>query len=551
MSKKRIIAFLVAAVMILSTIPVISVTVAAAGVEGDWDTFRSADDYEELDDEGNPALYKAAPGYEYTDEGLSIIPADYSNTSPFFSVQTKDKQSLKDGVYLEFRVDDYAYSGESGAADNWICLTLWTTPAPVPGNTAYGEGWLCLLRDNDGVGAPVTIESFNTILKTETNPGAFNHLGNSIKECEMDEGREVYTFEVAPNGDQYDVKVNGVPVAGLPTLSAHLNSIDPNGEFYVGITMMSTVKDGTAALTITKYGTSAADAKPPVGSDSKEPEENVHLPYPDCADPSTVPENMPALMWDASTNPKQGAGQANVTCLGDNAFRIQATATACFMSFGPKRTVSYAAQDFPVVGILLRDCYASNTGIYYCSDDVLSANADYFCGWDLFDGEMFGEDDEYTFVTIDLSGNDELYGKWKDGRINSIRFDFNGLGAFSEEELTFDICYVGCFRSVEEAEAYNLTRLVALGVGAGDENGDGEETTVDSTVDTTEGDTAEGGNDETKVEDDSKTEDSAVDTGAKETDASDETTGCTSMIGMSAVAVLVAAAAAVALKKKD
>lgn len=50
--------------------------------------------------------------------------------------------------------------------------------------------------------------------------------------------------------------------------------INANGEFYVGINIQAAVTNGTAAITILKYGTSEADATTPVGTDSKEPEEN-------------------------------------------------------------------------------------------------------------------------------------------------------------------------------------------------------------------------------------------------------------------------------------
>ncbi len=540
--KRRFIAMLVAAIMVLSMIPAMSFSVSAADIEGDWDTFRSANSYIPPED-GSEHTYAPAGGYEYTSEGFSVIGADYSNTTPFNTVQSKEKQNIKEGVYMEFRIDEYDYSGPEGTADNWICITVWDSQKPVPGNTKYGQGWLCLIRDNAGFGNEQTVESFNVVPYEEgvTN-GAFNHIGNSGGKPTVDEDNlEHYTLEITWDGSKYDIKVCGVSVAGADALTSHLNSIDPNGDFYIGVTMMSSVKGGKAAMTILKYGNSAADATVPVGSDSKEPEENPNEPPAPIADPSTVEVNQPAIIYNADTVSRPSGGNMEVTPMGDGSLHIEATQAGVFISFGPKRTVSYSAQDFPVVGVLVRNCWASTGAIYYYSGDVVSANSDYLSAWSPWEGEYFGEDEEYSFVTIDLTG------MWAEGRINGLRLDFNGID-ISGEDKEFDLCWVGHFRSVEEAEAYNLAWMTEKGVITGGGDDAGEETTEAGGEDAT-----------TPAEDDTTADTNTNDTAAADTSADTsattegetkaEETGCASVVVGSA-AILMAAAAAVVLRKK-
>ena len=119
MNTKRIIALLIAAIMVLSMIPVMAVSTSAAG-EGMWTTYRGAGSYPAIDDEPDPdgeeTIYPPEAGYEYTSDGFSMIAPDWSGVGPFSTASTTEQINLKDGLYLEFRVDDYSYGGEVGAA---------------------------------------------------------------------------------------------------------------------------------------------------------------------------------------------------------------------------------------------------------------------------------------------------------------------------------------------------------------------------------------------------------------------------------------------------
>ncbi|MBR5881609.1 MAG: hypothetical protein IKZ16_07955, partial [Clostridia bacterium] len=108
---KRILSVLLVTLMVLS-LAAACVFSTSAALEGDWDTARSASDY---DDEGS---YCPAPGYHYDAElGFVIDPPVYAKeNTPFVQMHTKAPVNLKtnnDGngnsVSLELTVLDYAY----------------------------------------------------------------------------------------------------------------------------------------------------------------------------------------------------------------------------------------------------------------------------------------------------------------------------------------------------------------------------------------------------------------------------------------------------------
>ena len=108
-------------IIAIARIVAISVTaiVTVSAVEGDWLVFADKDSYA-YDAED----VKSIPGYEYTDEGLHMIPADWSTTAPYGTFQTRDEIDLRSGVYMEVRVDDYTYS----AGDKWFKFGIYDAP---------------------------------------------------------------------------------------------------------------------------------------------------------------------------------------------------------------------------------------------------------------------------------------------------------------------------------------------------------------------------------------------------------------------------------------
>ncbi len=448
MMKKLFVALLLFS-MLLASASLMTFTVQAVDVPGDWTTYRAAAEYPE-DDGGKPQ--KPEAGYKYTDEGFTVIPADYTDSTPFMTVQSKEPQPIQDGVYMEFRVDDYCYNGPEHNIDNWICISITNKPKVTPGAPAYGGGWMCLIR-GDGGGADAKAESCNTVENV-----SFQNLGASVVKPKLDsEGRELYTFEASYSNSQYTFKLNGVTLSGMPQISNNLKNLDPNGNFYVGITLYSSMKDGTAALSILNYGTSKSDATPPKGSDAKDPEPNLFKVAP-IADPSTVPENQPALYWDASVAAAPNGTNLLFSPLGDNAFRVQMSDNSGHFNWNMSRSVSYSGTDFPIFTALFRNYNGDGGGLWYYGGDILGAAGDNNLSWSAYDDAIYyeGEEDDYLLLTIDLST------LWE-GRINGLRFDLTA----PEIAWEYDICYMAFFRSQAEAEAFCETRLTEWGVDVG------------------------------------------------------------------------------------
>ena len=536
---KKLIALVIAAMMVLSMIPVMAITTSAADVEGIWTVWRDPKKYEDVE-EGD--AIKPDAGYEYTDDGFTTISPDWTNYTPAMAVQTKEAQPLKEGFYVQFRADDYPYGGEDGQ-DHWLAFTISDREGVTPGGMEHGNNWLCLIR-GAGSGA-AECQSFVTTMTTEEAVGNFGLKGSTSIEIPMgDDGREIYTLEITFDGTNYDVKVNGLSVAGVADVSTKLNEWVASGEYYVGISTHSGVKDASTSISILKYGTSAEDAITPVGTDSLEPEDNM-LVFGELADPSTVPANTPALLFDATrpTFKKDPTGvDIKLTAQGDNSYHITATGGAPYWQWGIKSELTYAISDFPVFSMVLKNFWGDNGGIYYCAGNIMSCNDNYKTSWSIYDDGcmMFGENEEYSLVVVDLADLeliDEALTAGT-GRIHNVRPFFSVTDTTDPEIAEWDVMYMGWFRSVEEAQQYAMDRLQMAPVTEAPET-DAPETQAPAVQDTEA--PAEG----TQAPADGT---QAPDAGA-ETDA--PAGGCASVIGVSAVAILAAAAAAVALKKKD
>ena len=528
MKMKRSLVWILCTLMIAAIIPVMAISTSAAGEQatpatGDWDVYRFANDYPDPDEEQEEdAVYKPTAGYAYTNDGFTMIGADYKDTTPATVIQSTSKVNLKEGLYMEFRVDDYSYDGGTGA-DQWICPAFTTDFSVAPGSTAYGGNWLTLIRGN-GNGNYTALPHL-TDPKTEEFGGTFNGIGSVAGTAPMDEkGRETYTLEVEWTGSAYVIKLNGAELPGNAQATAMLEKLNPDGDFYVTLAAQAGVKDGTAAFTITKFGKTASDATVPTGTDSRDPETNEMTIAPN-ADPNTVEANTPAILWTPETRTMKSGNNVSFTVQGDNTWHAVASDALVFWQFTPKRSWSYAAEDFPVFGIMLRNAWFDSGMLWYAAGDVMSPQNDCTLPFSIYDGEFFGEDDEYVFVPVDISD------LWED-RINCVRLDFN----LADESLReFDICFAGMFRSENEAYAYCQTWL----------------------ADNTDVQTGIGGDDETDAPTDDATNAPVEDaTNAPVDDVTtaggdDAALGCASIVGVGAVAILAAAAAAVALKKKD
>ena len=530
---KRLITLVIAAVMVLTMIPVMAISSSAAEVEGDWHVWHDPEKYEV--DEGE--AIRPDPGYKYTDDGFTTIAPDWTNYTPAFAVQTKEAQNLKEGFYMQIRVDDYPYGGEDGTADHWISFHISDRVGITPGGMEHGNNWLSLIRGaGDGNAAA---QSFLTYQTTEEKPGSFPLQGApNITAEKDDEEREIYEFAVTWDGTKYELKINGVVVSN-DTIDECLRTWIETGDYYVGVSMHAGVKDASAGLTILKYGKSAEDAITPVGSDSEEPEDNM-LVFGEKMDPSTIPANTPALLFDAtkSTFKKDPEGVDLVlTAQGDNSYHVKASGAAPYWQWGIKSELTASISDFPVFAMVLKNFWGSDGGIYYCAGDIMSCTDTYKTGWTPYDdGCMtFGEDEEYSLIVVDLKDLELLDESLTagDGRIHNVRPYFSVTDTTDPELAEWDVMYMGWFRSIEEAQQYAIGRLEMEPVTEAPET-EAPETDAPET--------------------EAATQAPAADTGApEETTAAATTTeeGCASVVGFGAVAVLAAAAAFVALKKKD
>ncbi len=542
---KKLIAWVVAAIMVLSMIPVMTFTASAERVfpeplDGFWSVYRDPEDYDtEID------FYKPAPGYKYTSEGFQITSADYTNMSPKWTAQTSRPQDLTQGFYMQFRVDEFSYRGtDATPADEWIGLTISNKPLVSLGGIDHGDNIFILIR-GAGDGSAVLVSQATTGTTTEEKGSQFaTDLSVNINNIPRDEdGKEIYEFAVTYENGAYSFLVNGSKVGGstAATLSDHVKDFE---ECYVGLSFHSGVKDGVASATILKQGTSAADAVTPTGDDEAEAEDNT-LNFGPKVDISTIAENQPALLWDAhktsfKSDPNGGASNVVITPTGDYTYYMKGTGEGCYFSWSIKSELTFDAADAPVFVMLMKNYMGGDGMVRYCFGDVLSADDTHLATWTQFDdnAKYYGPDEEYCLVVVNLAETDAsgnpLY-PYVSGRINSLRPEFI-IDAEDDEYSEWEMLYMGMFRSVEEAHAYTDAYIEALDLETAaptepetDPETDPETNEQDTTADTADGTTA----------------------GTEGEDKTDDTTGCASVIGFGSVAVLAAAAAFVALKKKD
>jgi hypothetical protein len=307
--------------------------------------------------------------------------------------------------------------------------------------------------------------------------------------------------------------------------------------------MHSGVKSGVAAGTITKFGTSADDATVPTGSDSKEPEENLNFiaDFEDCPAPEA---GKPALLWDAAKSSMSGdpmGSSLDITAKGDLSYHFKMGGNVGFMTWPIKQSLSYRAEEYPVLAIMFRDFLHEGGSLWWYTGEFLAADEQHMMTWSSYAtgkggqySAIYGEDKEYTLVIIDLSTAKD----WG-GRINGLRLDFANT-YWEDQDGEWDICYMGMFDTIDNAKAYadNYTGMDAV-------------TEPESESET---DAATNAPEETTANADESGDASEETTVASEetTVATSEKKGCGSVVATgAAVAVLAAAAAAVALKKKN
>ena len=569
---KKVFSLLIVLAMLASTCAIFSIP--AAAVDGIWDTHGPAyqldDDYE-----GDK---KSVAGYNYDSEGLHIHSADWSTTTPWSHVSTKDKVDLKQGVYMKVRIDSFEYDAD----DRWFNFNIRNMPTIQPGSPdkSYGIGVQSLIKIN--------YDEANTLSIVNWYTGAFDSAGQSAVIDNKEGGKNILILQVSWDGSSYSLTVNGIS-ASQPVIDYMNSNYSEDSYAHVGFTMQSSDKGGEQSATILKFGHTEEDATVPSGDDEKE-SENYYgdAPHP-IADPSTVPEGEPAILMtgdkeysDIGNAPSSSIG-SEISITEDMLVHVVASGdvTDCG-TWSVKNEVSYDIKDFPVFMVMTKNyctCGVENCqGVEEIScylptgEKVSPGEAVQITGIAAHTNACNIEDDGYLFFIHDVSSELKTEanpdGRFE-GRINSSRVDMH-IDTKTVGANEFDVVMQCFFRTVEDAEAYAMDYLITEGYDpdaqppqddtteapAGDDTTEapaGDDTTeAPAGNDTTE---APAGNDTTEAPAGDDTTEAPAGNDATEapTTGDDSSSGCFGTVGFGAIAIVavVAAAGYVSFKKKD
>lgn len=463
---KKKLSLALAFVMIVAVLSVVLTPTAYANDgDGMWTTMGSAKQYEEDFFDNKNSI----SGYEYTEEGFHTIPADWSTSLPYVTVQSKEKVDLKQGVYMEIRIDEFSYE----ASDSWFNLHIWDSVNLTPGCQGYGEGVQAFLRpsntgpalqDDEPIGSVASITWYT---ESFTNRGSKSIDTVNRRAVKSNSAvKDVFVLEISWVGESYEVMINGTYAPYKVT--EYMNDKFADGEAYIGFTMQNYQKDGAASATITKFGTCKEDAVTPAGTDYAEPV-NYYNVYSDIMDPSSVPESQPAIFMTGSLDsdlkgisPPLVGNTAEITENGT----IKVTSQNAVVSIGPLKVdneISYDVADFPILMCVTKnlcackmethvDCLALECLYAYVltGDEQEPAHVNKVREFDMcYDPIIIGKDN-YLYFWLDLR---EL---GKDGRFNGVRFDIPGFNYEDERFDSFELLWTGLFRTQEEAQLFAL-----------------------------------------------------------------------------------------------
>ena len=475
---KKILSAILALTMIVSLAAVFAVPAAAYEEgEGMWTVLASEDQY--AWDYGDDK--KSVPGYRYTVEGFQTFGGEWKNDSPYQHVQTKQAIDIRNGVYMEVRVDEFDYS----AMDKWFNFNIWSDENFVPcsGDAKWGEGVQTFLRPgsaNAETGEPGKVSAVAWYTNQFTAVGNNSIYEENRTTVEKD-GNIHLTFNLEITWDYsygYSVFINGTQAP--ERVIEYMNDAFKDGMAYIGFAMYSSDRGAAQSCTVTKFGTSKATAAVPIGSDYKEPE-IYETTYAHIMDPMAVPEGMPAIFMSGDIAnshlkalPSSGTG-AILSITEDNLVHlITSNATADFGTWKVDNDISFDVCDFPIMMCLTKnfcscgmgahvDCMAlESTKAYVMVGDIIAADPKHaYNELDIcYDPYLIenGEDaDNYLTFTLDFSDTEET------GRFNGVRIDAQGVDLRTQGFIEFEMCWIGLFRTEEEAQAFAEAYLTELG----------------------------------------------------------------------------------------
>ncbi len=565
---KKILSLFVAAAMILSLMFVCVITASAAG-EGDWDVYSSRGSYEDKDDPNK----RPVPGYEYTEDGLHMIPADWSESTPWGIFQTKEQVNLREGVYMEVRIDNFTYEG-----DKWFAFNIWEEKIDefpdASDKSAIGLEALVRVDGNKKItSVPLNIHTKYGESTTLSYMGMMD-----VKNVYDDNGCPIVTLQITwDETTGYSMYVNGATLStkDAQTMTDIFDGEDNDGYAYISFSLQNSTKGGTVECTVLKFGTSPEDCEKPTGSDSAKPVDNK-ITIADIADPSTVPAGEPAVFLNGSVGDSDimskpsSTNNSTIIINDDNSVTVNTTTTWASVSMSVNNDVSYDAADFPMMLIIAR-----NLCTCVWQDGTPSCDCSEMPGVITMAGDTIAADSAntikaYSYIwepICDEDGNMYSYfiADWSDfsGRINGFRIDLQGMKTTEAGRTGFDIMGVGFFRTDVEAQEFFEDYLVEIGVLEGEDDpapSESEETTDvgESESETVNADTeTEGKSDEVSVEEteEEKTEGESATEGETKK-AKEQTTakiGCGGVIGTGSVALIIALMASVlpVLKKRE
>ena len=416
---KKLLCVIIAVIMTAASFTVMT----DAANENEWEVYASVskykDEYESEDD------MPKTPGMRYTENGVQVYTASHEqlkamNANAWGGLQLKDKVKLTDGFTMSVVIDKYTEKAD----DKWIAFCLWTQPKATPGDTKHGKGWFVLCRPN---GANMTLLSF---IDEPTNLKMQGTISLDIY------SGEVLVLDVRKEDSKMKVYLNDQDMK-----CDEVFDYFEDGEAYVSVVFHQANRDEIAATVVDVNGVkpTGTESQAPFVPESAKPRE----PGPD------VPKNEPCYLWNADRvkkgNPGNGLsstvnddGSLHITFTNDNASQIN-----------PSVKDMYDAEEFPVWAIKFKnlDTLVDVSSLWYAAGDVFGAKDGLavYISWADCDYES---DDGWAILTYNLDGEPE----WE-GTINSFRLDLTTYKDFEETD-TFDIDWIGFFRSEKEAYAY-------------------------------------------------------------------------------------------------
>lgn len=530
MKMKRIISIALSALMLISVFATGAISAyAAEGSEGNWEVLLNAAEEESL--AADKDVYVSTPGYKYTDNGFEIVPPKYENVLSRYTVISKTKYDATN-FSIKILIDEFDTAG-----DAWLSFTFWSEKNGLAqggnGDGSYGYGWSCLLRDAENFkpkdGKFSRLEGFGC--GTKTNPGGWNAAGVLDPFTpKLEDGKQVIEFKVV---DKL-IYINGEAAPGASNMALNNAFRTEQGLAYFGISVKSGLKDAPVKFTILEV-----NGEKPTGSDSADPVNRGRF-FGEMIDADTIPDNTPGVLFDGTLRAQNSklpiSSLCDATLTPEGTFAVSSSNAVCSLSFDVNDDYTVDIKDFSCVGIILKNfctcprqegvplaesCMGiEGTGIFYWAGDVLGADLDHRASMNIdkmVDITPEGSEDYYVLVYTKID-TEEFEGK--ESRIHGLRFDAAGL----TEQTPFEIVAIGFFRDKYDIAGYASSREEGFIISPEDINIEDDGPIGPSAP-------IDPGEPEPDPEEDETTKPSAP--------VSSTSSGCGSVVGMGAIAIVV------------